>query len=152
MRALIYILLTACVFIGCESKNSNFSKEHSLQNNPNDRKVYDASNKRKITLEIRYVDPTITSITAIDCEQFESNFQEQIQKLNISIDSELLLNFLPSSVNEIDCRMKFSYMIDDKKENICLSSTGVFFIQGSNKYMTNFKLYSLLKEAIPIWQ
>lgn len=152
MRNVIFILLIFCFSLGCISKNIDNSQVYTMKDSLVNDKRDLLNSKNNFNIKIQYVDPAISSIVPIYCEDFESSFHNEINNLEIAIDSELLSYFIPSSEYVIDSRLKFSYLLNGKICKICLSSTGIFFIEDSNKYMENPQLYNRLKEIIPIWR
>lgn len=114
MKAFVLIAVLLCVFkIGLTQKISNFN--------------------------VKYVDKEITTPYRIACNNYEPTFskiyKEKLITAQKSIDelSSLLKNVSYSkNRNEIDVRSKMIifYRKSVKKTSVCLSSSGVIFING----------------------
>ncbi|MEO6670857.1 MAG: hypothetical protein ABIN36_15360 [Ferruginibacter sp.] len=110
-------------------------------------------------IEIKYVDPNLTSKTDISCEKFETSFDKADYKNYTVVDSFLLSKLKEAYENisyykepaDIDVRYKLSINFTGKEKMplvVCVDKAGEAMINGQS--VRSEKFFRLLKKTIAL--
>jgi len=153
----VFLVPIVCMLYSCnaakvESKNeAAVSSELLIKVTPKQVAVDSIGHIRQGYMEILFVDPFVTTLIPVSCNDFERMFQKQYASRMFRIDERVFDCYTLDTASTMDVRAKLKYFYKNKEVIVCMDKYGSFYSPVKNAYLQNTQLSKLLFDGLPGW-